>query len=88
MGRTLPTQIQLLHEAQEEWKGFRRALRKEEQDAFDQAWGYARRFSTAASMAERPLPFEAHVMAMLVGIIYQQQISRKDHDQEKSDSSH
>ncbi len=68
MGRTLPTQIQLLREADEEWKSFRRALRREDQDCFDVLWSYARRHAMAASMAARALPFEAHLLAMLVGL--------------------
>lgn len=68
MGRTLPTQIWLLRQAEEEWKNFRRALRKEDQEAFDMVWSYARRHSVPASMAARTLPFEAHCLSMLVGI--------------------
>jgi hypothetical protein len=68
MGRTLPTQIQLLREAEETWKDFRRALRKEDQDIFDTLWSYARQQSASASMAARALPFEAHCLAMLVGL--------------------
>ncbi len=68
MGRTLPTQINLLHLAQEEWKGFRRALRREDQAAFDALWNEARRHACAASMAERPLPFEAYMLSMMVSL--------------------
>src|SRR5262245_20872653 len=68
MGRTLPTQVDLLREEEESWKKFRRALRKEDQDAFDDVWANARRHSTAASMASRPFPFESHFMAMMVGL--------------------
>ena len=68
MGRTLPTIIQVLHREEEEWKHFRRALRKEDQEAFDLLWRYARRHAAPASMASRPIPFEAVVMAMLVGL--------------------
>ena len=68
MGRTLPTQINLLQQSEEEWKGFRRALRKEDQAAFDSLWTYARRHAVAASEAQRPLPFDAHLLAMLVGM--------------------
>jgi hypothetical protein len=66
MGRTLPTQIQILHVAAEEWKDFRRALRQEDRDAFDALWSYARRHAAASSMASRPLPFDAHCFSMLV----------------------
>lgn len=68
MGRTLPTQIQILQNEQEAWKLYRRALRKEDQEAFDVVWSYARRHAMAASMASRPLPFEAHVLSMMVGM--------------------
>lgn len=68
MGRTLPTQIQLLHEAEEEWRCFRRALRREDQELFDNLWSYARHHSPAASMAERLLPFEAHCLSMILGL--------------------
>ncbi len=68
MGRTLPTQIQLLQEAGDEWKHFRRALRKEDQEAFDLVWSYARRHAMAASMASRLLPFEAHCLSMIIGL--------------------
>ncbi|MCB4757536.1 MAG: hypothetical protein LHV69_10995 [Elusimicrobia bacterium] len=68
MGRTLPTQIQLLQGEEEAWKSFRRALRKEDQEAFDAVWAYARRHAVAASMAARPLPFEAYCLAMMIGL--------------------
>ncbi len=68
MGRTLPTQIHLLAQAEEEWKGFRRALRKEDQEAFDMLWTYARRHAVAASEAQRPIPFDSHLLSMLIGL--------------------
>jgi hypothetical protein len=68
VGRTLPTQIQWLRQEEQAWAGFRRALRKEDQEAFDAVWRHARRHTTAASMASRPLPFEAHVLSMMVGL--------------------
>lgn len=68
MGRTLPTQVQLLRDEESSWQSFRRALRKDDQAAFDDVWAYARRHSTAASMASRPLPYEAHFLSMLVGL--------------------
>ena len=68
MGRTLPTQIQLLRNDENAWKGYRRALRREDQEAFDDVWSYARRHAMAASMAARLMPFEAHSLSMLVGI--------------------
>ena len=66
MGRTLPTQIQILHLAEEEWKDFRRALRLEDREAFDALWSYARHHAAASSMASRLLPFEAQCLSMMV----------------------
>lgn len=68
MGRTLPTQVQLLQQEESAWKEFRRALRKEDQEAFDQLWSYARRHVAACSMACRALPFEAHLFSMAVAL--------------------
>lgn len=69
MGRTLPTIVSSLQAEQECWKHFRRALRKEDQEAFDALWRLARFHAAAASMASRPMPLEAALMAMLVGLM-------------------
>ena len=68
MGRTLATIVQSLQAEQEAWKHFRRALRKEDQEAFDALWRFARYHAAPASMASRPMPFEAALMAMLVAL--------------------
>jgi hypothetical protein len=68
MGRTLPTIINTLQAEADAWKLFRRALRKEDQEAFDALWRYARRHAAPAAMASRPLPIEAVLMSMLVGL--------------------
>ncbi len=68
MGRTLATIIQTIELEREAWKLFRRALRREDQEAFDAIWRYARRHSAPASMASRAVPLEAVLMSMLVGL--------------------
>lgn len=68
MGRTLPSIIQSFQAEEEMWKLFRRALRTEDQEAFDYLWSYARRHAAPASMASRPVPLEAILMCMLVGL--------------------
>ena len=68
MGRTLPTIVQTLRTEEESWKHFRRALRKEDQEAFDCLWRSARFHAAAASMASRPMPMEAALMSMLVAL--------------------
>ena len=68
MGRTLPTITQALESEKEAWREFRRALRKEDQEAFDALWRHARRHAAAASVAGRAILLEAALVAMLVGI--------------------
>jgi hypothetical protein len=68
MGRTLPTVVQTLHLEMDSWNGFRRALRKEDQEVLDGLWRYARRHAAPLSMASRPVPMEGILMAMLLGL--------------------
>ncbi len=60
--------MQSLQAEEDAWKLFRRALRKEDQEAFDALWRFARYHAAPASMASRPMPLEAALMAMLVAI--------------------
>lgn len=64
----MPTIVQSLRAEEAAWKDFRRALRKEDQEAFDVLWSFARFHAAPAAMASRPMPFEAALMAMLVAI--------------------
>lgn len=75
--------MQTLQAEQEAWKLFRRALRKEDQEAFDALWRFARYHAAPASMAGRPMPFEAALMAMLVAMerqVLELERARKDGD--------
>jgi hypothetical protein len=60
--------VQSLQAEEAAWKLFRRALRKEDQEAFDALWRFARFHAAPASMASRPMPFEAALMAMMVAV--------------------
>ena len=60
--------MQSLQAEEAAWKLFRRALRKEDQEAFDALWRFARFHAAPASMASRPMPFEAALMAMMVAV--------------------
>ena len=60
--------MQSLQAEEAAWKLFRRALRKEDQEAFDALWRFARYHAAPASMASRPMPFEAALMAMMVAV--------------------
>lgn len=68
MGRTLPTFTDLVHRERERWAVFRRALRREDREAFDALFAAARYHAVAGAAAADALPFEAMVLAMLVSI--------------------
>ena len=69
MGRTLPTIVRALDAEREDWRHFRRALRKEDQEAFDALWRLARRHAAPSAMASRAVVLETVFMSMLVGLM-------------------
>ena len=66
MGRTVVSIVQAFHQEQESWRKFRRALTRDDRDAFDRLFEHARRHAAEASYVARPTPFEAVVMAVLL----------------------
>jgi hypothetical protein len=68
MGKTCPTYRMLLEDEIHTWATFRRALRKEDQEAFDRVMDMIRSHASASSNAARLNPFESMVMAVLVDI--------------------
>ena len=50
----------------ETWSKFRRALRKEDQEALDELFRAARLQLASSAYAARPIPFESMVMSMLI----------------------
>jgi hypothetical protein len=66
------------------WKHFRRALRMEDQEAFDALWRFARYHAAPAAMASRAMPLEAALMAMLVALERQfLELERKEKERSK-----
>ena len=59
MGRTVLPFSQVLEREYEEWKKFRRALRKEDQEAFDRLFDRAKLHVQAAAYASHPWPMES-----------------------------
>jgi hypothetical protein len=57
---------QILKEEIQEWQKFRRALRKEDQQVFDQLFEKARLHVEAGGSASRPWPFETILISMLL----------------------
>jgi hypothetical protein len=66
MGRTLATATQILSDEQQAFANFRRALRLQDQQAFDELFAFARKHTPAVSMAAHALPFETILLAMLL----------------------
>ncbi len=66
MGRTVPTFNMSLEREITQWKHYRRALRREDQEAFDALFTHARQHMVEAAAAARPIPFDAIVMSILL----------------------
>ncbi len=66
MGRTVPSYRQALEREIDRWKGFRKALRSRDAEAFDRMMNACRLFASAASMATRPILLEAMFMSILL----------------------
>jgi hypothetical protein len=66
MGRTVMSIVQALHHERDSWSKFRRALTRDDREAFDRLFEHARRHAAEASYVARPTPFEAVVMAVLL----------------------
>ena len=67
MGRTLPTFNTYLQQEIDDWRPFRRTLRAEEKALFDKLFTHARTYTAEATAAARPVPFDAIVMAIVLG---------------------
>ena len=69
MGRTLATSTQLVHEFEIKWTPFLRAMRKEDQDAFQDLIAFAHYHAAAISYAKASNPFEPFLLAMLIELM-------------------
>lgn len=64
MGRTVPTFVQLIHDATARWAKFRRALRREDQPFFDRLFQRARCYTQAATYQCHDNPMEAVLLSI------------------------
>jgi hypothetical protein len=64
MGRTVPTFVQLIQQASDRWKKFRRALRREDQPHFDRLFVRVRCYTQAASYQCHDNPMEAILLSI------------------------
>ena len=66
MGRTVPSYRQALDAEIRLWKGFRKALRGKDLEAFDEMMKACRLYASAGGMATRPILAEAMFMSVLL----------------------
>lgn len=66
MGKTIPPFRMVLERTVKEWEKYRRALRKEDQEAFDRLMDACRVRSSASGQVARPVPLEAMFMSILL----------------------
>ena len=66
MGRTVLTFTDLIDQELAGWSKYRRGLRKEDQEVFDDIFRAARKHLAENFYAMRTIPFESIVMSMLL----------------------
>jgi len=66
LGRTVASYRQALEDEIAKWKGFRKALRAADLEAFDRMTNACRMYASAGSMATRPILLEALFMSILL----------------------
>jgi hypothetical protein len=66
MGRTVRPFSQVMQAEYERWKKFRRALRKEDQEFFDELFEQARLHVQAGVYASHPISLESIFMAIFI----------------------
>jgi hypothetical protein len=66
MGRTVESYRMALEDEISRWKGFSKALRTEDREAFEAMMDTCRLFASAGSNATQPILFEPMVMSILL----------------------
>lgn len=66
MGRTLPTFTRIIDSEIESWTKYRRGLRKEDQEIFDELFRAAKIHLAENFYAMRAVPFESIIISMLI----------------------
>jgi len=66
MGRTLVTFTQLVQQEIDSWSCYRRALRREDQQALDILFAIARHHASAGAYVALETPFEVMLLSMLI----------------------
>ncbi len=74
MGKTVESYRMALEEEISRWKGFQKALRTEDREAFEAVMDACRNLASAGSNATQPILFEPMIISILV--FQQKQIIR------------
>ncbi len=69
MGRTVAPFTYVLNREKSNLKDFRRALRKEDQEIFDELWEKARKHIQACAYSSFPLPMEGILLSMCIELL-------------------
>jgi hypothetical protein len=87
MGKTVETYRLAPEDEIRRWNGFAKALRREDQEAFETLMDTCRSYASAGSNAVQPLLFEPMVLSMLLSQQLHLQKLQKELDALKSRSS-
>jgi hypothetical protein len=66
MGKTVESYRMALEDEIRRWKGFAKALRSEDREAFETLMDACRSYASAGSNAVQPILFEPMIMSMLL----------------------
>lgn len=66
MGKTVESYRMAIEDEINRWKGFEKALRTEDREAFDALMDACRSYASAGSNATQPILFEPMVMSILL----------------------
>jgi len=80
MGKTVESYRMAIEDEIQRWKGFAKALRSEDREAFEALMDACRSHASAGSNAVQPILFEPMVMSMLLSLQKQLQRVQKELD--------
>ena len=79
MGRTVTPFTSVLNREFKNLSNFRKALRKEEQELFDELWERARKHIQSCVLASFPLPMEGILLSMCIELLKEIKKIKNEH---------
>ena len=83
MGKTVESYRMAMEDEILRWKGFAKALRSEDREAFETLMDACRSYASAGGNAVQPVLFEPMVMSILLSHQIELQSLRKEQDEHK-----